>query len=737
MPEDKKPQGLLSKVLEAGSAQLDSIIAKARQPSNFQSSDPDEEVFYGKSVYKDLSISLGTQGFQEKAARLSYYYLKQMAIRDSIVSAIIQTRQNQVASFSKPVQNNHERGYRIVLKNEKKALEEVRAEMFGTGEQEDEEADPLEQLKQQEPQMDDSEAVDDARESNSDPDDFEKAFFKALDKANMPKKGSNEEEEQVDAHEGEKESKQAELQPGEGTDSSEDLGEDDLDDRSDENHDAIEEDPAIDDDQMGMDDNGDPTQSGQDNAQSDQAQLEEEQDQLRKAKIELHKRIAPKVEAISEFVQNCGYTKNRPFETKKWSFDSWLRASVRDSLTYDQYASELVPDNVGELHHFFPMDASTVRYSTPEIKNYKNMEIGQSGYDILYPEKELVAMENSDALELDETKLQNDEYKWVQVLNGRIVRGFTENELSVGMRNPTTDIFANGYSIAELEILLRIVSSHLFTENYNMSYFTQGFSAKGILHIKADLPRRKMESARVMWQHMIKGNRNSFQTPIMASSGDIQWIPLTQNHSDIEFNLWMQYLIRVICAIYQIDPSEIGFGMKDMGEGGSLSGENTESKINQSKDRGLVPLLRHVENYLNTNVIDRLDPDFKIEFVGVSDESKKEVLERQEKEVKFKKSVNEVRSEDGLPPIPGADNLILDPIFFQWWSQFSEEGKAFQAEQREQQAQQMHDNFGTGDEDSGQDDDEEGGDPSANPMDSNPATAQKSLSTYVARLSKK
>src|SRR5271166_3275910 len=103
MPDDKKPNtSLLSKVIEAGSAQLDAIIAKAKQPGNYVTTDADEDVFYGKSVYKDISISLGTQGFQEKAARLSYYYLKQMALRNSIISAILQTRQNQVAAFSKP-----------------------------------------------------------------------------------------------------------------------------------------------------------------------------------------------------------------------------------------------------------------------------------------------------------------------------------------------------------------------------------------------------------------------------------------------------------------------------------------------------------------------------------------------------------------------------------------------------------------------------------------------------------
>ena len=419
-----------------------------------------------------------------------------------------------------------------------------------------------------------------------------------------------------------------------------------------------------------------------------------EKEMDRTARKELDKRTRKKRRAIAEFVKHCGELKDRPFEDTRWHFESFLRAFVQDSLIYDQAAIELIPKDAAKvddrlnLHHFRPVDGSTIRFASPELKKYKDRDMS-NGFDILYPEEELEALEERDALELDDDRLEENAYKYVQLVKGRIQRAFTADELALGMRNPTTDIYSNGYPIPELELVMSLVSSHLHTEFYNKAYFQQGFSAKGILHIKANLNRSKLEALRRHWTHMVKGGRNSFQTPIMSGMEEIQWIPLTQNHSEMEFSLWLNYLIKMICAIYLIDPAEIGYGMREEGgrSGGGLSGgDNTEAKLKASQDKGFVPLMRFIERFLNTSVVDKLDPDYEFRWVGLTEENSRELIERQEKEIKFKKTVNEIREEDGLPAIAGADELILDPVYFQWWTQFSEEGQRFMEQQQQQMA---------------------------------------------------
>lgn len=391
----------------------------------------------------------------------------------------------------------------------------------------------------------------------------------------------------------------------------------------------------------------------------------------RKAREKLEEVIYDRRRKVEQFITNCGEIENRPFETKKWNFDSFLRAIVRDTLTYDLISVELIPDLAGRPHHFFPVDASTIKFAAPSLKKYKSFTASTTNVDLLYPEKHIEAIAKKDVLSLDETLLEEEKYKYVQVINGRIERAFTEDEMKIGIRNVTTDLYNNGYGISELELLVSLISSHLNTEYYNKAYFTQGFSAKGILHLKAPIPTRKLDSIRQQWHHMLKGARNSFQTPIFAGVDEVKWIPLTQNHSDIEFLGWMNYLIKMICAIYQIDPYEIGIGFKDEGSRGGISGDNTEQKLNQSKNKGLYPLLRFIENFVNENIIDMIDSDLELKFTGYDSESKQFSLDRQNKEVAFKKTVNEIRSEDGLPPLPGCDDLILNPVYMQWYTQFS------------------------------------------------------------------
>jgi len=594
-----KDKSFITKVYEAGNAYLDNMINKAKIDLKVKAEGDD--VFYRKSIYMDPSYNISTQGYRDKTARISFTMLKHMGYKDSIIAAILQTRQNQVASFAKVANDAYDKGFRIVVKEEEKQLLKIMEELFPEskeGEDEEEASDTLKELSS-----------------------GEEGVSKAEEAPPAPVDGSlNQVDAEVEA----------------------DLNED-----------------------------------------SEVSDKEKE----RTVKEELDRRTKKKREELAQQILTCGSMEDRSFESKRWNFDSFLRAVTRDSLTYDQFAVEFIPDQSDKLHHWIPVDASTIRYASPSLKNYRDFPLQQAGSDILFPEKELEGLERrEDALELDDEKLREELYKYVQVIRGKLVRAFTETELSIGMRNPVTDIYASGYSIAELELLLTLVSSHIFTENYNHSYYTQGFSAKGILHIKAPLPRRKLETLRIEWQHWLKGNKNSFQTPIFAGMDEIKWIPLTQSHSDMEFSNWMNYLIRMITAIFQIDPAEIGYALKDEGgRGGGISGDNTQLKMEQSKDKGLIPLLKYMESFINTQIMEKLDPEYKFEFVGLREEDKSKRVERQGLEIKFKKSVNEVRAEDNMPPIAGADDLILEPTYLQWFMQFHPDGKKLQEKMQEQQ----------------------------------------------------
>lgn len=605
---DKKPS-IFGKMLEAGSAILDAQIIKAK--STVMNQNVDDDFFYAKTVTEDPSYMVASSGWKEKPTRLTDGHLRQMSISNSVVAAIIQTQQNQVANHSKLVKSEKERGWMLALRDEEALLEKIKEEL---------------QLEAEAEQI----AVAEGELSGENPDADEDLNIEKADGASGP-----------------------------------DLADEDASESTD-----LENDEGV----------VDPNAGSKTDDEVEEYNFELE----RKAKEKLEAQFKDAKKKVQDYIINCGQMENRPFETKKWNFDSALRAWVRDSLTYDRYSTETVPDRAGRPHHWFPADGGTIKFASNRLKDYKQIAENFLNLDILYPEDKVKAMEKQKVLELDEKLLEKNMYKYVQVVRGKIERAYTEDEMHVGIRNISTDIYNNGYGVSELELVTSLVTGHINAEFYNQAYFTQGFSAKGILHIKAPLNRRKVETVRQQWQHMLKGARNSFQTPIFAGMEDVAWIPLTQNHNDIGFEGWMRYLIKMICAIYQIDPHEIGIGFKDEGGGGSgMSGDNTKEKLDQSKGKGLYPLLRHIENYVNEAIIKPFDSRFIIKFCGVTSETKAESIDRQDKERKFKKTVNEIRAEDGLPPLPGMDDFIAGPEYASWYGQFSKK-----AEEIAQQAQQ-------------------------------------------------
>ena len=703
---------IFTKIFEYGNVRLDNMIQKAKidiakQDKPFPELEP-ENAIYGKTVQTDPTYSVNSQGYKDRRDRLNPEALRKIAYQDSIISAIIQTRQNHVANFTKVAKNDRDAGFKVELKNYETALEAMklsimverdvasdedkeRLKELGVnpekikvekpevpGRQELKDGDPMKD--QDMPQVD---PIEKEQQRAQQEQDKKQAQMEALQQVNG---NGDDEEVEVEEKEEVKVKKGWELLRKAEDDNDNPVEDEQVEEaEGDTSEDQEgEEGGGMDPAAMAMMDQDKPGDMTTPEEEKDVDDKQEEFDWAleREARDRLEKEVMKKKKKVEDWIVNCGEKKDRPFESRKWTFNTFVRALVRDTLTIDLAAVEMVRDQADRPHHFFPVDAATIRYATPQLKTYAGTLNSQTNLDILYPEKEIEYLEEkTDALTLDPELLEDNEYKYVQVIRGVIERAYTPKELKVAIRNMTTDIYHNGYGIAELELLVRLVSSHINTEYYNEAYFTQGFSAKGILHLKSPLNRRKLEAVRIQWQHMLKGSRNSFQTPIFAGQDDVNWIPLTQNHSDIEFQGWMNYLIKLICAIYQIDPIEIGYGMmEEGGGGGGLNGDNSTEKITLSRDKGLYPLMKWLEHFINTKIIDPFEPDFVIKFTGLTGESPLDALDRQDREVRFKKTVNEIRAEDNLPPLPGVDNLMLDPGYVQWYMQFSPEAVKQQEE---------------------------------------------------------
>lgn len=360
--------------------------------------------------------------------------------------------------------------------------------------------------------------------------------------------------------------------------------------------------------------------------------------------------------AIETFIENCGYKKDNTRD----DFDQFIRKVVRDSLTYDQLTFEIIPDRRGLPAEFLAVDAATIRAASEDFR-----------YDPYMAET---------------APKPSEEVKYVQVIDGTVVSWFTANELAFGIRNPRTSIYMQPYGFSELEQLITQITSHLYAEEYNSKFFSQGGTTKGIINLKQDpngvMSSQQLESFKRQWRSQVTGMTGAWKTPVVQIPNGIEYVNVSQSNREMEFEKWMNYLINIVCAVYQIDPAEVNFPNNGgvAGTGGGIFESSNESKLKNSKDKGLRPLLRFIESLINKYIVSRFSEEFVFNFTGIDEKSEDEEADFDAKTVKVYRTVNEIRADHGKEPLPNGD-IILDPSYLNYIQQ---------KEAVEQQAQMMN-----------------------------------------------
>jgi phage portal protein BeeE len=319
------------------------------------------------------------------------------------------------------------------------------------------------------------------------------------------------------------------------------------------------------------------------------------------------------------------------------SFEKFLRKLAWDSLIYDQMCFEVVPNRRGQPAEWYAVDAATIRLAD-SASTYMNEDLDTA-------------------------------IRYVQIYDGMIIAEYTCDELCFMTRNPRTDIRLHGYGVSELEMLIPTVTSILYAMEYNQKFFSQGSAAKGIINFKGTVPEKQLQAFRRHWYQMLSGVENAWRTPI-TNSDELQYINLQQSSRDMEFNSYMDFLIKIACAMYTIDPAEINFKYGNVGQKGGLQESSNKEKVVESKERGLRPLLRHIAQAINQYIIWPINEEFEFDFVGLDAKTKDEIADLNMKRVKSFCTVDELRAEDDLSPLPnGQGEVILDPTWLQFNAQ--------------------------------------------------------------------
>lgn len=320
------------------------------------------------------------------------------------------------------------------------------------------------------------------------------------------------------------------------------------------------------------------------------------------------------VDYIVKFLEEGG-------ENDKWecedNFQEFTRKVLRDSLVLDQMTFELVRARNMNLKKYRAVDAALIRQLDTNDPRYAQMFENFRWHGYLP--------------------------RYAMVWDGQIIRHPVTNEyvvfypweLGYGVRNKTTNVLRNGYGCSELETLIEIVTWILWGMQYNGNFFKQGSQPKGFINVKnGNIDQGTLNEFRQDWKQTMSTVYNSHKIPVIQGI-DLEWIDLQQTNRDMEFTEWIKFLLVIACAVYRMDPSELGFQFQDAAR--IFGQEGQKERLDHSRQKGLTPLLVFYQNVLNKYIISEIDDRLELVFTGIEieDEAAQVELDKKKSEAGF------------------------------------------------------------------------------------------------------
>lgn len=182
---------------------------------------------------------------------------------------------------------------------------------------------------------------------------------------------------------------------------------------------------------------------------------------------------------------------------------------------------------------------------------------------------------------------------YVQVVDGQITARFGIEDLIFIMDNPQTDVRFSGFGFSPLENLIVSVTAELYASKYNASYFEKGAVPEGLINLGPEAAPEDVNAFRLYWMNEIMGR--PWAIPIVGGS-QAEWIPWRASNKDMEYMAYQEWLLKKVCANYQITPKELGM-VEDVNR------STAESEDSSEQEKGIVPLLTLIADYFEVEII--------------------------------------------------------------------------------------------------------------------------------------
>jgi hypothetical protein len=316
-------------------------------------------------------------------------------------------------------------------------------------------------------------------------------------------------------------------------------------------------------------------------------------------------------EKIENFLVNTGLVADPNREDTIVKYGTKL---VRDILEIDQVATEIQYTRSMEPCAFWAIDASTIEKVVPGQENPENIA-------------------------------------YVQVIDHIPYAFYTSDELLFDFQNPRTDLHYSFYGYSYVEQAIDLVTSVINAFTYNSGFFTENKLPRGMLLIDGNSSQETINMIEEYLSEVMSGTSGQWRVPILPSGFDkgagasgIRWQNLAGTNKEMEFQGWIDFLISGVASIFSCALEDLGIHSQ---KAQPLWENSKEPEIRSTKSLILGDMLSFLQSYLN-RIVEKVDPDCKIEFVGYERDDPKQILELDKGEIESYKTLNEKREEKGL-----------------------------------------------------------------------------------------
>lgn len=273
---------------------------------------------------------------------------------------------------------------------------------------------------------------------------------------------------------------------------------------------------------------------------------------------EQFEKVMERLKRFERLLLNCGHTAGLEHQDKM-TLAQFIDVQMQNGLTFGRFATEVIYDRSGDpdedgnypFHRFRPVDVGTI-YRCVRKGEY----VGNNLREVAMKMLESITAEKP---KIDIAKLKEDEYAWLQVIDGTPRQAFTHREMLVYNLFACTDIEMNGYPVSPIDTVVSSVTTHISIDAYKKLYFQNGRATRGMLVIKSDeVDEAVLNGIKLQFNASVNSVANSFRTPIfgMGKEDEVNWLPFSgEGLQDSSFEFMYDQIARNIMSAFSMSPT--------------------------------------------------------------------------------------------------------------------------------------------------------------------------------------